>query len=108
MSGGIIYINTLDGTLLIQNSQFVNFSAPYYGLGSMLYSVASSTTFQIQDSHVQCQNTFDSTVVTASLTTLTSAYAGAIYFEKSTIGMTSLRNVYQYCYNINNGAVIYI
>jgi hypothetical protein len=52
LNGGIIYIDILDGDLLIEDSIFTNFSAPNTGLGSMLYSVASDTLFTIKDSIV--------------------------------------------------------
>ncbi len=83
LHGGVIYIDILDGELSINSSSFVNFSAPYTGLGSMLYSVASNTKFLLTSTLVQCKDSYDATAVATSLADKTSNYAGAIYFKNS-------------------------
>eukprot|EP00347_Sterkiella_histriomuscorum_P016469 403353061 len=106
--GGIVYIDVLNGTLNILNSNFTNFSAPSTGQGSMIYSVATDTLLIMQNNNIQCRPAIDNTAIQYALGNLTSKHSGAVYFKNSIKGLYSTSNTFMFCFECDEGSAFNI
>ncbi|CDW79966.1 UNKNOWN [Stylonychia lemnae] len=106
--GGIIYVDNLVGTLNIEDSTFSNFSTPSTGFGSMVYSEGKDILLNIKTSTFQCRPAPNNLIVAQALNSLTSSYAGAVYFKNSLLGIYSFKNTFKTCFDCFEGSAYFI